>query len=155
MTNDRRKASPSALSILRHAQEDEERGPILQTEKFAFFKAAHSWKLHFSFNVNVPLSSGEGLGVRLSDGFVNAHRWILYVGLRRTYSSFDSSFFVTQEDAFILRLLILRRSGGRIHNSTFIIHNSNIGLIFAGCFRSKKTFIDRLERKIDNVCFVE
>ena len=37
-----------------------------------------------SINVNVPLSSGEGIGVRLYDGFVNAHGWILYVGLRVT-----------------------------------------------------------------------
>jgi hypothetical protein len=35
-------------------------------------------------NVNVPLSSGEGLGVRLSDVLVSAHGWISYVGLRMT-----------------------------------------------------------------------
>jgi hypothetical protein len=40
----------------------EERGPILQTEKFALFEAAYSWKTIFF--MNVPLSSGEGLGVR-------------------------------------------------------------------------------------------
>jgi hypothetical protein len=38
-----------------------------------------------SLNVNVPLSPGEGLGVRLSDGFV------LYVGLRSTVKGTHSA----------------------------------------------------------------
>jgi hypothetical protein len=59
----------------------EERGPILQSENVNVPYARFYENQIISPYVNVPLSSGEGLGVRLSEGLVSDHFWIFYVEL--------------------------------------------------------------------------
>ena len=59
----------------------EERGLILQSENVNVLYARFYENQIISPYVDVPLSPGEGLGVRPSEGLVSDPCWVSYVGL--------------------------------------------------------------------------